>query len=103
MVNVCVFDTNAGFRSMFDCVLGAGFGFDYFIIALLLIGAVAFLAYKYRLPSSLMLGLAFALVYSLDIMSGGTYLLRVLLVLCALGIIVSIAYGVLSLGERYSG
>ena len=80
---------------MINCVASQGFGLDWTLIALVVLGCIAFAGYIFRLPSILSIGFGFALVFALSLISGGSFYLNALLVLLGFAIMLNIVMGIL--------
>jgi hypothetical protein len=102
---VCENIYNGGATTLNDvifCNVGTLFGLDWLLFALFLLGATAVFCYWFKIPAKVGLVIGFALVYAVDLMSGGTGLLRILMVLLGLGIGFIIIKGVLGLMADHS-
>lgn len=89
-------DTNTTIVDIANCGIGTLFGLDYTIFGFFILLAIGLMHYYLRMPQILSLGFGFAMSYMIDMAGGGgNYFLQVLMVLFALGLVVSIVRGVL--------
>jgi hypothetical protein len=85
------------------CNAGVLFGLDWFLFALALLGMIAIFCYYFRIPGKVTLMIAFGVIYAIDLFSGGTYYLRLTLVLIGFGIAYIMIRGLLDLMAAHSG
>ncbi len=85
-----------------DCGIGTMFGLDYVAFGFVALFAVAILAYFFRLDARVSLVFGFAIVYMFDLLSGGSQILQLTMLLLGMGMALAIATGLMSNVKEYT-
>lgn len=94
-------NSSAAGQFLVNCIVSQAFGLDWTMFAFVLLGLVALAAYMFRLPTLLSLGFGFCLVFSLSLISGGSEIFNILLLLLGFGVMLNIVFGILrGVGEH---
>ena len=89
-------------QTLADCFVGTLFGLDWTIAAFVSLAVIASLAYWFRIPSVVSMGLGFAWLYMFDLIAGGSNILQFGMAILALGFAVNLFIGMISYVKEYS-
>lgn len=91
----------ANFMDILSMIVGGAFGADWTLFAIISLAVIAVLAFKWRLPISFALGLAWATVYGFYVINAtkGSPI-ELILALLTVALAISIVSLVLKLGSR---
>lgn len=89
-------------EQLFFCGAEGLFSFDALLTSIALIGLIAVMAWKLRIPPLFSLLSGFVLLYSMDLVFGGNAIIRSIMLLSMLGIGVFIALSILEYYKNYT-
>lgn len=91
----------ANFMDVTNLIVGGAFGGDWTLFAIISLAIIAIMAFKWRLPASLALGMGWALVYGFYIIPTiKSTSIELILALLTVGLAISIISGLLKYGAR---
>lgn len=91
----------ANFMDITSMIVGGAFGADWTLFAIIALGVIAIIAFKWRLPVTIALGMAWSVVYGFYVINATAGSpIQMILALLTVAVAISIVSSLMKLGNR---